>query len=149
MSMWLGPPSSQTMMTALEEARLAGSACAWQRNRSASVRPPTHRLPSLRKLRRETPSHVLSLRCWELIVSMVLLRSRRLGPAVAIDPGPVAVARRDRHVVLGIVGEILVAPLGSGRRFFEVPLLFVGVEHPEARRHVRSAGSVTCLPAAE
>src|SRR5262245_56690912 len=75
--MWLGPPSSQTMMTAFEEARRAGAPCASRRNRSARVRPPTQRPPTLRKLRREIPSQVLPLCSWEVTVSTGSLLVRK------------------------------------------------------------------------
>src|SRR5687767_12879738 len=74
--MWLGPPSSQTMITDLALALRARAgpparaAPARRRSRSAIVRPPTERPPTLRKLRRENPSQVRPPDCREWKVNI-------------------------------------------------------------------------------
>ena len=56
MSMWLGPPPRQTMMTDLLARRAGCPAEAWQRSSSGNVRAPAASPPTRRKLRRDRPS---------------------------------------------------------------------------------------------
>src|SRR5687767_2050171 len=101
--MWLGPPSSQTMITDLAPAlpaRAGLPACAAlarRRSRSAIVSPPTERPPSLRKLRREYPSQVLPPHCreWKVNIGVSsvplrgsILRSDRSRPTHALETEP-------------------------------------------------------------